>query len=86
MENSYRYFENRKCKYFPCHGGIDNLNCMFCYCPLYLRENCPGNPTYINTETGAIKDCSACLFPHKPENYDIVVKLLTKSDKKSNIK
>ncbi|MFW5671451.1 MAG: cysteine-rich small domain-containing protein, partial [Acetivibrio ethanolgignens] len=35
MENSYRFFENRECKYFPCHKGLKELNCLFCYCPLY---------------------------------------------------
>ena len=22
MENSYRFFENKDCKYFPCHKGL----------------------------------------------------------------
>ncbi len=33
----------------------------------YKCPNCGGGLQY--TESG-IKDCSACLFPHRPENYD----------------
>ena len=35
-ENSYKYFKNTDCKYFPCHKGLsDDFNCLFCYCPMY---------------------------------------------------
>ena len=35
MENSYKYFKNKDCKYFPCHKGLsDEFNCLFCYCPM----------------------------------------------------
>ena len=69
---SYRYFQNRTCEYFPCHANADpeNFNCLFCYCPLYaLGARCGGGFTY--TAQG-IKDCSACLFPHRQENYDAI--------------
>ena len=46
-ENSYRFFSNRECQYYPCHEGIEEMNCLFCYCPLYERRHCPGNPEYI---------------------------------------
>lgn len=78
MKNSSSYFENRDCQYYPCHEGSDEINCMFCYCPLYDRENCPGNPSYIGDAGKKIKDCSACIFPHQPENYDVIIKLLMK--------
>lgn len=68
----YAYFQNTACEFFPCHPGADpeRFNCLFCYCPLYcLGEDCGGAFTY--TETG-IKDCSACLFPHDPDNYSAV--------------
>ena len=70
---SYRYFQNRECKYFPCHQSADpeNFNCLFCFCPLYaLGENCGGCFTY--TDSG-IKDCSHCLKPHRAENYDKIM-------------
>jgi Zn-finger protein len=77
MENSYRFFENRDCKYFPCHKGLQDFNCLFCYCPLYTREHCPGNPEYRNREDGTrLKVCTNCNFVHKPENYDIVIQFL----------
>ena len=66
---NYDYFQNRECEYFPCHaaGDPENFSCLFCYCPLYaLGDRCGGNFTY--TKEG-IKDCSACLIPHRRENY-----------------
>ena len=71
MEN-YKFFQNKKCEYFPCHKGADaeNFSCLFCFCPLYaLGDKCGGNFTY--TKDG-IKDCSNCLRPHKKENYDAI--------------
>lgn len=76
MNNSSRFFENRECEYFPCHEGLKDFNCMFCYCPMYGKEKCPGNPEYIEIKGKRIKDCSNCTFPHNPENYDIIMQLL----------
>ena len=72
MKNSFSYFENRDCVYFPCHQTqSDSFNCLFCYCPLYaLGDKCGGNFTYI--EEG-IKDCSHCLLPHNPEGYSYIL-------------
>ena len=79
MENSYRYFENRACKYYPCHEvKNDEMNCLFCFCPLYEREHCPGSPEYINSKGRVIKSCMLCTFPHKAENYDIIMQFLKK--------
>ena len=69
----HTFFQNKECKYYPCHQGAnaDTFSCLFCYCPLYaLGDKCGGNFTY--TENG-IKDCSACLIPHKKENYNRIV-------------
>jgi Zn-finger protein len=71
-KNSYSYFCNRECEYFPCHKGGDpeQFNCLFCYCPLYMLGNdCGGNFGY--TEKG-VKDCSACLIPHSKGGYDYI--------------
>ena len=79
MENSSRFFKNTACSYFPCHKGLDSseFNCLFCYCPLYPREVCPGNPTFITKDDGTkIKRCTDCTFPHKPENYERIMNLL----------
>lgn len=79
MENSYRFFENRACSYFPCHKGLEDFNCLFCYCPFYLKEKCPGAPRYIEKEQKRIKDCTNCTFPHRPENYDEILRILQES-------
>lgn len=77
MKNSYRYFENRDCQYYPCHEGMTELNCLFCYCPLYGLEHCPGNHKYIEVNGTKIKECTDCIFPHQAENYDTIIKFLT---------
>lgn len=73
MSDSSRFFQNRACPYFPCHTGIDpeEFNCLFCYCPLYaLGRHCGGACVYLPS---GCKDCSACVFPHRRENYDRVL-------------
>ena len=74
----YDFYQNRECEYFPCHKGADpeHFSCMFCYCPLYaLGDGCGGNFRY--TKEG-IKDCSACLRPHRRENYGSICQDLKK--------
>lgn len=73
MENSSRFFSNVQCTYFPCHKGLETFNCLFCYCPLYLLPECGGEGVFL---ANGIKDCTPCLFPHRPENYDAIVKRL----------
>ena len=68
----YAFNQNRECEYFPCHetDDIDNFNCLFCYCPLYMLEDeCGGN--FVRTSRG-VKDCTHCLVPHKPGGYEYV--------------
>ncbi len=71
MKNSFCYFENTQCEYFPCHKtNGQEFNCMFCYCPLYaLGEKCGGNFTFL--ENG-IKDCSNCILPHTKQGYKYI--------------
>lgn len=78
MKDSSRFFCNRACEYYPCHEGITEINCLFCYCPLYERAHCPGKPEYIRTANGTVKSCMNCTFPHEPDNYDIIIKFLRK--------
>lgn len=69
----YKFFQNEKCEYFPCHKceNTAEFNCLFCYCPLYaLGDKCGGNFTYTGD---GIKDCSSCLVPHKRGNYDYMM-------------
>ena len=77
MDNSYRFFENKECQYHPCHKEIDHLNCLFCYCPLYSLEHCPGEYKYIESKGKRIKECTDCTFPHKAENYDAIIDFLS---------
>ena len=76
MDASYRFFANTECRYYPCHQGAEEFNCLFCFCPLYGRTDCPGKPSYIERGDRKIKDCSACNFPHRPESYDVIMELL----------
>lgn len=78
MKNSYKFFENKDCEFFPCHKGLENLNCLFCYCPMYKMENCPGTPIYIDNGIKKIKSCENCTFPHNPKNYEKVISILNK--------
>ena len=71
--HNYEFFAHKSCEFFPCHptDTPENFNCLFCYCPLYLLgEKCGGNFTYT---PGGVKDCSACLIPHRRENYSYIV-------------
>lgn len=76
MDNSHTFFANKDCKYYPCHEGTEELNCLFCYCPLYHLENCPGNPSYKEKDGKRLKICTACTFPHEPGNYDEIIRLI----------
>ena len=76
MEHSYRFFSNKDCQYFPCHKNLEDFHCLFCYCPLYLLEKCPGKPEYLERDGKRIKVCTNCTFPHQPESYDIVINIL----------
>lgn len=68
MDN-YKFFSNKKCEYYPCHKGLEEINCLFCYCPLYFTE-CSGNYTILDS---GIKDCSNCSIPHDRNNYDYII-------------
>ena len=76
MDNSDRFFANTECRFYPCHSGIEEINCLFCYCPLYHLEDCPGSPSFIEKDGRSIKVCTDCTFPHMAENYDTVVETL----------
>ena len=76
MQNSCKYFENKDCEYYPCHKDTTQLNCLFCYCPLYHIKNCPGDYKFIISQGKYIKSCEECTFPHKPENYEKIIQIL----------
>lgn len=68
---SHAFFQNRACRYFPCHVEADPavFNCLFCYCPLYFLDDCGGDFEML----GGIKDCSKCLKPHGTDGYERTV-------------
>jgi len=75
MENSYKFFRNTDCQYFPCHEKLDKekFNCLFCYCPLFmLGDKCGGN---FKMSYG-VKDCTDCHLPHLPNYYDNIIEKL----------
>ncbi|MBR6729473.1 MAG: cysteine-rich small domain-containing protein [Clostridia bacterium] len=71
MKNSFSYFKNDACEYFPCHKTEDAcFNCLFCYCPLYtLGKACGGDFVYL--ENG-VKDCTNCVLPHSKDGYKYI--------------
>ena len=70
----YKFFSHTACEFYPCHDMPEGeLNCLFCFCPLYcLGSECGGNFRYVG-ERGDTKDCSACTVPHRRENYDYIM-------------
>ncbi len=75
MDNSTTFFANRDCKYYPCHTCSEDINCLFCYCPLDHMDG-PGDYTFIEKEGKKIKNCKDCTYPHLAGNYANVIKLL----------
>ncbi|RME69663.1 MAG: metal-binding protein [Nitrospirae bacterium] len=76
MANSFRYFKNKDCEFFPCHDtDTEAFNCLFCFCPLYYSQ-CPGEPVFLAFNGSKIKDCSNCDFPHRPENYETIIEII----------
>ncbi len=70
--NNNFFFQNKECEYFPCHktDNIDDFNCMFCYCPLYmLGDKCGGNYKILDNN---VKDCSNCLVPHTKNAHTFI--------------
>lgn len=68
----FKFTQNRKCEFFPCHKvqNEDTFNCLFCFCPLYmLKDQCGGKFTY----THGVKDCSGCVLPHGKKAYEFVM-------------
>lgn len=70
----FKFFSHTSCEFYPCHDMPEGeINCLFCFCPLYcLGSECGGNFRYVG-EHGDIKDCSACTVPHRRENYDYIM-------------
>ena len=73
MSEYYKFFQNKKCEYFPCHKGIPeaDFNCLFCYCPLYtLGKSCGGNCEYLKNDkvTGRFQEITAVMAASDKED------------------
>lgn len=77
MKNSYKFFQNKECEWFPCHSTrqIENFSCLMCFCPLYNFADCGGNYKLLKN---GVKDCSNCTIPHY--NYDYIIKKLSEKN------
>jgi Zn-finger protein len=71
-KQNYKKFTHEACEYYPCHD-FNDINCLFCFCPLYTFQDCGG--TFTVLENG-IKDCSNCQLPHTNTGYEYVVEFL----------
>ncbi|MDR2647943.1 MAG: cysteine-rich small domain-containing protein [Oscillospiraceae bacterium] len=71
----FAFFQNTACEYFPCHpmSARGDFNCLFCFCPLYCKQDCGGHFTLLQNGK---KDCSACVFPHTRESYGMIMQKL----------
>ena len=73
MSEYYKFFQNKKCEYFPCHKGIpeEDFNCLFCYCPLYtLGKSCGGNCEFLEKWSQILHEM---WFSASANNYDKVI-------------
>lgn len=63
---NYKYFENKKCEFYPCHKNLDKINCLFCFCPLFPLDCWDKD-----------KNCQECVYPHIASNYEPIIAKLT---------
>lgn len=74
IDDSTTFFANRNCRFYPCHEHDDDINCLFCYCPLYfLGEKCGGR--FVYTKKG-VKNCVNCTVPHERKNFGRIMAIL----------
>lgn len=72
MSENYKFVQNTKCEYFPCHDvkEPETFNCLFCFCPLYmLKSKCGGNFKY----TKDVKNCTDCTLPHGKNSHGYIM-------------
>ena len=53
-KNSYKFFSNTECEFFPWHKFnkkyLKNFNYLFCHSPLYKLSNCERNFKYLEEQ------------------------------------
>lgn len=75
MKNNHKFFENKKCRYYPCHKNLVEINCLYCFCPLFTYKFDPGCGKQRYPD-GSVRECNDCIFPHQRKNYTKIIKLL----------
>lgn len=86
MNNTSRFFANKECEHYPCHKCDEDINCLFCFCPLYSMSSCPGQYKIIEKNGKQIKSCIDCSFPHKADNYDKIMQVIKHHNDTSDLK
>ncbi len=80
--NSYKFFANSTCVYYPCHQGVKgDFNCLFCFCPLYFLEDCGGN----FRKGSDVKDCSDCTIPHGDHGYEHIIRKIREANEQRKL-
>jgi Zn-finger protein len=70
-KNSYKFFQNKSCRFYPCHKGIAKreFSCSFCFCPIFPQRE-------VNAVCLVCGPCEKCTFPHKAKNYKKIIEML----------
>ncbi len=63
---------NSECPYHPSH--FTGQDCTFCYCPFYPCRDPLFGKSIVSKRGGDIWDCSDCLFIHRTEVVEFVMK------------
>jgi len=71
----FDFFENKECQFYPCHD-FERINCLFCFCPLYCRDDCGGEFKRVEIDGKMVKDCSECELPHSENGYSYIMSKL----------
>ena len=80
-DEKFKYFVNKECEYYPCHENVpeEKWSCLFCYCPLYLIDDCGGNYSILDN---GVKNCMDCTLPHQRQNWEYIVNKLNERNTK----
>lgn len=66
---------NTGCKYYPCHGVVED--CTWCYCPFYPCEDESLGKYIISRRTGEkVWSCKNCTWIHRKDVAQRVLDLL----------
>lgn len=59
------------CDFYPCHSGVRDFRCTFCYCPIYPCGMEETGGKWIEGANGKrVWDCSECTIVHEGDFVD----------------